>query len=323
MNIFGYFPAKKSPNKKTTKKATNQTSNVGNKPRSAIPGSGSLAPWFGFVAPSHEGTDDVGITGPNGESCALSGLSIANIQVDEMDDGAEPHFVLHFGRCNQSEQAPRLKRLFVSLWKIGGRSHQFEWDQTGIDRLHYITSQESLTKATRPFEMAMMLEITTDGPCGLRQWLCDTAPPFGCHTTTTTTTFTQTSTLHLHKESFAASFQNPSLRCSGDREHIPWATTNTKCERVTLLRHSIDSAICAYHFQDSRCYVWLGAPTVSLLEFLPVFPISPNVLISIHGIDLQWRWSGPCICWLYRFDCREQYGEHFDSWWQMAFSTSA
>ena len=106
------------------------------------------------------------------KSCALSGLSIANIQVDEMDDGAKPHFVLHFGRCNQSEQAPRLKRLFVSLWKIGGRSHQFEWDQTGTDRLHYITSQESLTKATRPFEMAMMLEITTDGPCGLRQWLC-------------------------------------------------------------------------------------------------------------------------------------------------------
>lgn len=62
---------------------------------------------------------------------------------------------------------------------------------------------------------------------------------------------------------------------------------------------------------------------LSLLEFLPLFPISTNVLISIHGIDLQWRWSGPCICWLYRFDCREQYGEHFDSWWQMAFSTSA
>jgi len=176
--------------------------------QSAIPGSGSLAPWFGSVR-----TDDLGITGPNGERCALSGLSIADIQVDEMD-GAKPHFVLHFGRCNRSEEA------------------------------------------TRPFEMAMMLEITTDGPCGLRQWLCDTAPPFACHTTITTTTFTQTSTLHLHKESFAASFQNPSLRCSGDREHIPGATTNTKCERVTLLRHSMNSAICAYHFQDSRCYVF-------------------------------------------------------------------
>lgn len=118
MNMFGYFPAKKSPNKKQPRKQLTNL-HVGNKPRSAIPGSGSLAPWFGFVAPSHEGTDDVGITGPNGERCALSGLSIANIQVDEMDDGAKPHFVLHFGRCNQSEQAPRLKRLFGSLWKMG------------------------------------------------------------------------------------------------------------------------------------------------------------------------------------------------------------
>ena len=177
-----------------------------------------------------------------------------------------------------------------------------------------LVKNPSLTKASRPFEMAMMLEITTGGPCGLRQWLCDTAPPFGCHTTTTTTTFTQTSTLHLQKESFAASFQNPSLRCSGDREHIPWATTNTKCERVTSLRHSVDSAICAYHFQDSKCYVWLGAPK-SLWSSFPLFHISPNVLIAMLGIDSKRWWSGPCICGLYRFDCREQYGEHFDSWW--------
>ena len=253
--IFGIFQQKILPRKQLT-------SNVGTKPRSAIPGSGSLAPWFGFVAPSQQ-TDDVAIIGPNGERCALSGLSIANIQVDEMDetdDGAKPYFLLHFGRCNRSKQAAGRKRWFGcesgSLKKNGT-------DHINLSRIKpaligFTTSlakNPSLTKASRPFEMAMMLEMTTGGPCGLRQWLCDTAPPFGCHTTTTTTTFTQTSTLHLQKESFAASFQNPSLRCSGDREHIPWATTNTKCERVTSLRHSVDSAICAYHFQESKCYV--------------------------------------------------------------------
>ena len=107
-------------------------------------------------------------------------------------------------------------------------------------------------------EMVMMAEIRSGGHCGLRQWLCDIAPPFACHTTMTTTSVTQTSTLHLQKENLKASFQNPSLQCLGDKEFIPWATSNEKCAQVTLLRHTGDSHVCAYHFADSGCYVYPG-----------------------------------------------------------------
>ena len=115
----------------------------------------------------------------------------------------------------------------------------------------------SSTKAPAT-EMAMIAEITAGGPCGLRQWLCDIDPPFGCHTTMTTTSFTQTSTLHLEKENLQASFQNPSLKCLGDREYINWASSNQDCAEATLLRHAANSQVCAYHFADSGCYVWPG-----------------------------------------------------------------
>lgn len=112
------------------------------------------------------------------------------------------------------------------------------------------------SQAAPATEMAMIAEITAGGPCGLRQWLCDIDPPFGCHTTMTTTSFTQTSTLHLEKESLKASFQNPSLKCLGDREYINWASSNQECAEATLLRHAANSQVCAYHFADSGCYVF-------------------------------------------------------------------
>ena len=298
MNNFGYFPAKNLPTKKKLRKQ--QT-----RPPTLVTNPGvqylDLDPWLLGLDLSHlpmKGLTTLESPGRMEKDAHCQGFPL---QISKwMRWMMEQNLILCFTLVDaiNPKKPPGWNVCLAlfgcetgSLWENGGRSPQFEWDQTGIDRLHYITSEDSLTKATRPFEMAMMLEITTDGPCGLRQWLCDTAPPFGCHTTTTTTTFTQTSTLHLHKESFAASFQNPSLRCSGDKEHIPWATTNTKCERVTLLRHSIDSAICAYHFEDSRCYVWLGAPkSFGVPSLVPYFSQCSNIH-AWHWSPMKMKWS--------------------------------
>lgn len=166
----------------------------------------------------------------------------------------------------------------------------------------------SSTKAPAT-EMALIAEITTGGPCGLRQWLCDIDPPFGCHTTMTTTSFTQTSTIHLEKESLKASFQNPSLKCLGDREYINWASSNQECAEATLLRHAANSQVCAYHFADSGCYVWPGIKvkgcqwTTSFFQFLLSMPVG-----------LVWiRVMTHCCCFL-RFNCREEYGQNFEPW---------
>lgn len=65
------------------------------KPRSGV-GPASQAPWYGNVQSGHE----VHIS-TEGQSCALSALSVANLHLDHEE--VTPYFLLHFGRCNGSQ----------------------------------------------------------------------------------------------------------------------------------------------------------------------------------------------------------------------------
>ena len=69
------------------------------KPRSGV-GPASQAPWYGNFQSGHE----VHIS-TEGQSCALSALSVANLHLD--DEEVTPHFLLHFGRCNGSQAVAR------------------------------------------------------------------------------------------------------------------------------------------------------------------------------------------------------------------------